>query len=442
MSCLYFYKLVSEFPCDTTKNCNLTIGEIDNNFYQLKSDDISGSTYDKENMILSLVKNNGDEIRIDLSELSDDIIAKLGFDDGFKIEGEITDDGALVLTWPTADGEGVEVIRGLLSQIIHDTTLSGTGSDKKPLRISENERTAKYKAVKGIVQTLPQSDRVIGDRYITKERVSSFGRLYSKQGLEMVKDALTKEESVWKVPTKEDWDKFLNYVEGCGEDLHGGGEIGEYMGIFAGKFLKSVDYWEGNENLDSYGYSVVPAGYVNDYLFEGADYEARLWSDTAISGRTNSNYIKGFSYDHDNVLQDASEDGGFYSIRLVRPIDNSFVGPTQNILGVSYKVVNVLGTKQAWIVTNLVYNPGDSYSQEYTYQHEGIISERYVINHWNGRFWEKKELEEGDEVTVANDNNLTTFTCMTRNGEQELVKGLTYRIQDGVRSLILDAGWY
>ena len=442
MSCLYFYKLESEYPCDTTKHCNLTIGEIDNNFYQLKGDDISGLTYSSENMTLNLIRNNGEKLQINLSALGNDVLAKLGFEDGFSIDGEITDNGVLVLRWPSPDGEDSVEIRGLLSQVLHDTTLSGTGSDAKPLRISSNERTGKYKPVKGIVETLPTTGVEVGDRYITKERVSSFGRLYSKQGMEMVKHALTKENSVWRIPTKEDWDTFLNYVEGCGDDRYNTETLGEYIGAVAGKYLKSVEYWQGNENLDVYGFSAFPAGYVNDYLFEGADYEARFWTDTPISGSGTVNYIKGFSYDHDNVLQDASGDGDFYSIRLVKTITNEYVSDRPNILGVTYDVINVIATQQAWITVNLNYNPGDAYSKEETYEHEDIFTERYVLNHWNGRFWEKKELDEGDEVNVVQGNIITTYTCVTSGDNQKLTKGVTYRIEDGIQTLVLDAGWY
>ena len=37
---LYYYKLVSPYPEDVTKNCKLTINEIDSNFFELKNEDI------------------------------------------------------------------------------------------------------------------------------------------------------------------------------------------------------------------------------------------------------------------------------------------------------------------------------------------------------------------------------------------------------------------
>ena len=37
---LYYYKLQSPYPEDITKNCKLTINEIDNNFLSLKDEDI------------------------------------------------------------------------------------------------------------------------------------------------------------------------------------------------------------------------------------------------------------------------------------------------------------------------------------------------------------------------------------------------------------------
>ena len=45
---LYYYKLVSEYPNDITKNCKLTINEIDQNFKTLKDNDIKSAEYVKD----------------------------------------------------------------------------------------------------------------------------------------------------------------------------------------------------------------------------------------------------------------------------------------------------------------------------------------------------------------------------------------------------------
>ena len=45
---LYYYKLQSPYPEDVTKNCKLTINEIDSNFLSLKDEDIKSAVFDKE----------------------------------------------------------------------------------------------------------------------------------------------------------------------------------------------------------------------------------------------------------------------------------------------------------------------------------------------------------------------------------------------------------
>ena len=45
MNGLYFYKLVSPYPEDVTKNCKLTINEIDSNFLTLKDNDIKKAEF-------------------------------------------------------------------------------------------------------------------------------------------------------------------------------------------------------------------------------------------------------------------------------------------------------------------------------------------------------------------------------------------------------------
>ena len=47
MKGLYFYKLNSPYSEDVTKNCKLTINEIDSNFLSLKDEDIASAEFDK-----------------------------------------------------------------------------------------------------------------------------------------------------------------------------------------------------------------------------------------------------------------------------------------------------------------------------------------------------------------------------------------------------------
>ena len=62
MKGLTFYKLVSPYPEDITKNCGLLGTEIDENFFHLKEEDIRTAYW--ENDVLILERVDGDVIKV------------------------------------------------------------------------------------------------------------------------------------------------------------------------------------------------------------------------------------------------------------------------------------------------------------------------------------------------------------------------------------------
>ena len=453
MSCLKYYKLISEYECDETKDCKLTTQDIDNNFYQLKGDDISAATYNSEEMVITITKNNGDVLSIDISSIQDridDAVSGITGSSGsceceIDITGELQDDGTLVLRWGSESGSTSSTeIRGFLTEkdMSSDETIDGIGSTTDPIRISNTEKTGYLKSAIGIVEALPGSDANVGDRYITKEKVNKFGRIYSLQGLSMVKSALDNEKSLWRVPTKQDWDKLLDYADEC-DHQHDSTEIDVLLGEVAGKVLKSVLYWDGNENVDDYKFGVVPTGFVEEggELIKAGE-ESLLWTDTDYD--SSLKYVKGFLNDSDKVFQGAV--GGEYmcSIRLVRDInEENYVSDKVDILGNTYDVVNIPGCGQAWIKVNLVYNPGEQYSRQFSYEYPDIETDKYVLNHWNGLMWEKRALLHGDKVNVGTLGSITEYMCVSDTiGNQKLIKSIMYK-NDGVSThAYIDGGWF
>ena len=73
MKGLYFYKLVSPYSEDVTKDCKLTVNEIDHNFLTLKDADIRDFYIDNENGFLVLESNNGEKFKADISHFSKNI---------------------------------------------------------------------------------------------------------------------------------------------------------------------------------------------------------------------------------------------------------------------------------------------------------------------------------------------------------------------------------
>ena len=447
MSCLYFYKLESQYTCDETIGC-LTKEQIDSNFYSLKGDDIKEIKYNNDTMVISVIRNDGNIIEIDISAIKEDYIQAIeeavsGYTPStteINLSGSLGDEGTLTLNWTDGSGEHSTEINGFITEvnIYHDETLKGQGTKTNPLGIKELERTGNYKSVNGIVDNLPENP-LIGDKFVTKINISSFGRLYTRNGMELVKQAIEEEESLWRIPTKEDWDKLLTYADVCDEEVEGEG-IGEYIGDLCGKMLKSVDYWDGNENIDEYGFTAYPAGYVSDGLLEGEGKESRFWTDTDYE--EGIKYIKGFSYNRDNSLQDAEKENEMYSIRLVRDIDSTIIS-YPNILGWRYDVISLTDIGQAWISTNLNHYIDGIDSEQYEYQYQGLITEKYTINYFNGTTWETIPLEHGDKFTVKEDNIVTEYVCVENSsGKQNLVKGCVYKVEGENKLLVLDAGWY
>jgi uncharacterized protein (TIGR02145 family) len=450
MESIKFYKLISPYQEDVTLNCKLTMADMDDNFLAFKDNDISGATYDNSSMIIEIVKNNGEKIGIDISEFREEVENKIeeatsGLTSGsttITLNGNLSNDGTLTLSWTDSLGEHETAITGFLTEsfVKHDSTLSGNGSNQKPLRISNTELTGKYQSVLGIVDTLPTENLQIGDRWIIKQQVSSFGRLYSKQGFELVKASLEENASGWRVPTKEDWDKLLTYTDTCGVVISGN-TVGEYQGEECGKNLKTEAYWEGNENVDKYGFSVLPTGFVKDGALINVNKDTRFWTNTEHTEGVN--YIKGFHSNEDGVLQDIEHNNEWYSIRLVRDIDNEYPNNPCNILGAKYNLIMFTDIQQAWTETNISFNPGLLYSEQYDYYGSGILSEIYVLCHWNGNFWEKKQLNTGDSFSVTSDNTSIEYHYIEGNDKTpHLIKGPVYKFENGIGKCILDAGWY
>lgn len=173
MESIKYYKLVSPYPEDETLNCKLTMSDLDSNFLAFKDNDIRDASYDPETMAVTIFKNNGDKVVIDMSSLGDDINGRIeravsgltpsesGCCD-INLSGELKEDGKLVLTWDTCDGEKSVEIGGFLTEadattVIHDSTLKGSGTSNSPLKINPLERTGSFPTVITLTETLPES---------------------------------------------------------------------------------------------------------------------------------------------------------------------------------------------------------------------------------------------------------------------------------------------
>ncbi len=304
---LYFYKLVSPYKEDVTKNCKLTVNEVDSNLLNLKDEDIANGEFDKKTNTLKLTRNNGDVIGIDLASLMNNGITlddyhfagtgsctgdctdknSFGFkyttndkdengnpvEKKFKIEFSdvdgklwVTDSDNnkhLIGTFETDKTKKAEKVENkYLREVITDGSILGNGKSGDPVRLNPTEKSGYYSPAKSLIDTRNDNGSGLpvnpckGDRYITLSCSSSAGRLYTMDG---VKEIESKLKAGWRIPTKQDWDNMLNAIEPCQYQNHNDIHCHVQLGKLAGKQLKSTECWNktatsGTPSDDTYLY--------------------------------------------------------------------------------------------------------------------------------------------------------------------------------------------
>lgn len=453
MSRLYFYKLQSEFEEDVTKNCKLSVEEIDSNFLELKKDDIKSAFVESDSIVL--VRNGGDKIVIDISSIKPN--TQVDYD---KETGTITF---------TKDG-AVETISGIVTKdnideairnnknggIFTDATLKGDGRQRRPIGISPIETTGMYSPAIKLIdllnssETLPSpKDAKKGDRFVTFEAINPYGLLYDFKSLKMISHDLNHD---WRIPSKKDWDDMLNAIEPCDEYRKHDSMIGNHiLGKYAGKLLKSNDgkwnesntdnpfdfdgehqypHHDGEHHhhpqpkiidasgTDSYGFTIVPSGYGDGGKFLGyfGDRSA-FWTSTMDS--VTDVYVKRFDNDKSGVVQTIENPNSLFSIRLVKDYDGHNFTGVEFINGKSYNTVlmpsmsSTTGFK-IWTAENVNFTDA-KYNGRNPYDSENAIEETaYFVNEWDGFRWYKKRMGEGDQIVVMEDDY---DTFIIKNGE-------------------------
>jgi hypothetical protein len=395
---IYYYKLVSPFIEDITKNCKLTVNDIDSNFFNLKCLEIKDGYIDDNKQELVLERFSGDTVNVDISSIYEAIKNSMSgdtnnhtydLDVSYSIES-----GSVIMTWtsltPDASGNTKHeiVIDGLLtrmnasgspvSTVITDGTLRGNGTATKPLRLNPVEVTGHYRPVKSVIDltsgdTLPTSGVACGDRFLSYEAGSPYGYLYDDCAVEKIKCILSADTSnEWRVPTKDDWDLMLNSLEPCQYQNHNEVKCHACLGKYAGALLKSsVDWKESPASGESAGclicdcgtdcgcsgsgdtlstvtvnpagigynnFDVYPAGWGDHGekpLHVGE--EAAFWTDSYIGDDIlQDKYDKIFRYDTSMVEQDSLCPDGFASLRLVKDYNGNNAYGVEEILGNSY----------------------------------------------------------------------------------------------------------
>ena len=454
MKGLYFYKLVSPYSEDVTKNCRLTVNEIDSNFLNLKDEDIKSAEFDCEAKVLTLTRNNGETLQADMS------CAWKGLTSNFDVtfeDGSCTGSGVLKFTWDE-DGETYEsTITGLvtkdnignyvMTEAITDGTIIGNGRDGNPLSLNPIEQTGHYRPVIDLRditngESLPTNNE-LGDRYLTLERIDDYGYLYNIDG---VKELEAKLSNGWRIPTKTDWDNMLNAIEPCAYRNHDSHDCHVELGKIAGKELKTADDWPfdpatsavtddtaylfdevvpseksiNTKGINKYGFSALPGGFAYEkcgQIQKFGEY-ASFWTSTqTMPGARSDYYVKTLKYDKAGVWQSAECPFDYRSVRLVKDYDGSNARESAYIGGKYYEELLIPSMNSEhkfaiWTKTNVDIKVSDENYIEYDESYNTKSHNVYVINEWTGEDWERKIMPEGGVIVINNEQ------CRELNGKE------------------------
>ena len=255
-----YFRKNSPYTGDVTKNCALDGVEVDNNFFVLEGRDIKTLRVEGSDIVIEL--QNGKVMRSvdalkDVADLKRTAISELEFD---KENGvlKFVRNGEQVAITGFATESNTEP--NTVVKVAVDDSLKGNGLATAPISISPIFKTGQYEPVKKIIsvvdgESIPACETLtVGDRYLTKEYVSVYGMLYNYNAVKKIACDLSKANSPWRIPTKEDWDDMLNAVEPCQKNKnHNSATSNKYLGAWAGKLLKSTDLWLHSTTIDPCG---------------------------------------------------------------------------------------------------------------------------------------------------------------------------------------------
>lgn len=394
---------IVNIPDDITKDCKLTMQDLDDNFLTLKDFDIKEGYYDIEKNEIHLVRNNPDlpHVIIPMTgtttppEENPEEETPQVIDQSVKATIN-NENGSITLTWLDTNGQEV-------------TAIVQPYVDKEALK------------PKNIATVVPEIDKAItknesfqlvydypllpkyGDRYILTKKVSVCGILYSYNVVGQISENLASECLIWRIPSLEDYETLINNLN-CPE----GNE---------GLALKAKeDEWNG---LDELNFHALPT-----FKEDGTDNKSCVFctSDGKTITLTNADGC---------TIGDVDENGK-YSIRLVANVEDTDIplqGTTLNILGNTYFIRKV-GT-QYWIDANLNYDIEGGEALDFESDFAGTTEDKVYIIHYNGSKWEKIEVPLGTTVYVKDENGYLTETSVTKDRDNNITLLPKF-----------DAGWY
>jgi len=119
----------------------------------------------------------------------------------------------------------------------------------------------------------------------------------------------------WHIPSNEDWDKLLRYVDGTS------GTDSPYISYTAGRYLKARNGWNGNGNgEDTYGFSALPGGYgYLDGYFDFVGSNGFWWS--ASEGNSSGAYYQRIYNNSERIQWFNNNEDILFSVRCIQDQD-------------------------------------------------------------------------------------------------------------------------
>ena len=165
---------------------------------------------------------------------------------------------------------------------------------------------------------------------------------------------------------------------------------------------------------------------------------AIFWTTSHVYGDENQDiYVKKFDWNKSGVMQEAQCPTPYFSVRLVKDYDGSNYFDTEYIDGVAYKTVLMPKSKQVWLASNyakkegfIKYTEGGEVPEVVDVNNGQVRDNRKVmfINEWNGDYWEKRPMNEGETVIVEDNCSMSgssevkTICWSNEDGDKECVE--------------------
>lgn len=394
---------IVNIPDDITKDCKLTMQDLDDNFLTLKDFDIKEGYYDIEKNEIHLVRNNPDLPHVIIpmtgtttpSEDNQEEEPPQVIDQSVKATIN-NENGSITLTW--LDTNGQEVTATVQPYV-----------DKEALKpkniatvVPEIDKAITKNEAFQLVHDYPLSPKY-GDRYILTKKVSICGILYPYSVIEQISENLASEWLIWRIPSLEDYETLINNLN-CPEGKEG-------LALKA-----KEDEWNG---LDELNFHALPT-----LKEDGTDKKSCVFCTS--DGKTIT------LTDADGYTIGDVDENGKYSIRLVANIEDTDIplqGTTLNILGNTY-FIRKIGT-QYWIDANLNYDIEGGEALDFESDFAGTTEDKVYVIHYNGKKWEKIEVPLGITVYVKDENGYLTETSVTKDRDNNITLLPKF-----------DAGWY